>query len=673
MTTSIATERMTSINSISEFSNTTLPMISDSTPTTSIKTSTFDAKTQTNEIQTNTLRIISNSVSIYQSMFDTTTATDISGSFEIPIQTMGETFTMTGYTLSSYNEIISPSTFEKSSVVPQTFSETSISLSVDTLSDILIHTLLVSSGSLIATDASEFSIWSMTISTSYVGDSYILSLSTPFSSVSSLMSATTDSAIELTNISRSSNFSLTTGTVISPITTATVDSSAKNTVLSSKQNSLLSISENNSRFQQIETNTESPLMSTSFINQISYSSEIEEPSLSSYQDLSETSVTLSKISLSIHLSSSIIDTMDHFIYTTNTLITSYLDDTRHSFDDFTGGSQTFSQDYAVAASTSFAFPPHSTDDRLSLHTTEYYETLQTDFTSHVTTSLYKSHTKNATTSEKSYNHTSGMPSQIELASLNDVEDSTTDFEADSQSNDAVFSSDIFTYLLSTLQTASPFSPFNKKANASTVKSYIVPTNMLSFESQSSILTMDRSLFTNLSSIEVSTMLLDFKTTLLTTTIDFGGKIMPSTIKPTSKQTKSCISYTEINTSFKDSSFSFGPLSGSLASNYPFKTSLLSGLSTSISTLSTNTVDNGLAEKSKNIIFISTSAAVLTITVLIFVIIFAKVYISKNSNSSPPDTALPDYSFTGKLIYPLLNTSTTSLEMYPYEHNWKDIV
>lgn len=130
--------------------------------------------------------------------------------------------------------------------------------------------------------------------------------------------------------------------------------------------------------------------------------------------------------------------MNHFLYTTNTLITTYLDDTSILFDVFTDDYQTFSQDYDASASTSLAIFFNSTDHHLSLQTTEYYETMQIEFTSYVTTPLYESHTDNAATgiyskeiviSGKSCMHTSVMPSQTQLASMNNIQDSTTNFQS----------------------------------------------------------------------------------------------------------------------------------------------------------------------------------------------------------------------------------------------------
>lgn len=664
MSTPIATEGMTSINSISELSNTTLFMISGSTITTSIETSNFDVNTQNNEIQTNTFIIISHSVSTYQSVFVTTTATDISESFEIPIQTITETFTMTGYTISSYNKIISSSTFETSIVFPQTVSETSISLSVDTLSDSLINTLLVSSGSLIATDSSEFSILSMTISPSHVGNSNIPSLSS-FFSVQSLTSDTTDSAFKITNVSRVSNVSLTTDTVITPITTAIVE----NTVLNSKKTEIwmLSISEEKSRSQQIET------------NQISYSSKIEEPSFSSYQDLS-----------SIQLSSSIIHTMDHFIYTTNTLITSYLDDT--SFF------QSSSLDNAASVSTSFPYFIQPTYHHSSMQTTEYYATIHAEFTSYVTTSFYESNTdtaatgiyyKEIVTAGKPYMHTSVMPSQTQLASMNNLQDLTIDFrstyfEPYFKSNNDSFSSAISKYLLSTLQSTSLLLSFNTRTNVSGVTSYMETTSMMTFES--SIQTKDLTILSS-PPIQITAVSIDFKPTLLKTAINFNSKTMSSMIKPSSQQTNSDNTYNEIDTSSKDLSFLINSFSESVTSREQLMTTLSYDVIEPISTLSTSTIQSGLSEKNKTIIFVSTTSAVVTIIVVISLMIFAKVYMSKynlkppaeddniswSNHSSPPKAAFTDYSVTGKRIYPLLNTSSTSFKMHPYEHNWNDIV
>lgn len=106
-----------------------------------------------------------------------------------------------------------------------------------------------------------------------------------------------------------------------------------------------------------------------------------------------------------------------------------------------------------------------------------------------------------------------------------------------------------------------------------------------------------------------------------------------------------------------------------------------------STISTSTVQSGLSEKNKIIIFISTTSAVITIIVVILLIIFARINMSKHNKkprqeddniswsnySNPPKTVFPDFSFTGKSIYPLLNTSSTSFKMHPYEQNWNDIV
>lgn len=90
------------------------------------------------------------------------------------------------------------------------------------------------------------------------------------------------------------------------------------------------------------------------------------------------------------------------------------------------------------------------------------------------------------------------------------------------------------------------------------------------------------------------------------------------------------------------------------------------------------IKSGLSEKNKNIIFISTISAVVTIIIFIFFMMFARMYMSTNDTSLstcsiPPKTDFPDYIISSKHIYPWLNTSSTSFRMHLYEHDWNDAV
>lgn len=99
--------------------------------------------------------------------------------------------------------------------------------------------------------------------------------------------------------------------------------------------------------------------------------------------------------------------------------------------------------------------------------------------------------------------------------------------------------------------------------------------------------------------------------------------MPSMIKPSYKQTNSGISYIEIETSFKDSLFSLDSFSGSVISYDQDMTSLSSVVYKSIRTLSTKTIQSGLNEKNKTIIFITTTSAVIAMLVVILLIILPR--------------------------------------------------
>lgn len=571
MSTSIATEGTTSINSIPEFSDIALPMISYSTievsissyfntesskiiahtestfvsfntgtthfytkteittaytssGTTSlnanIKTTNVDANTETTdigvstetyEIETKTVGIVSNYMSTYQSMFPTTAAIYTPGSFDTTSQIMTELFAPPAYSISlyTYNEITVPIEFKTSNFVPQTFSETSIAL-----------------------DFSIYSIFSMTLSPSYIGNSFVESLSTSFS-IATFMTDTHTSIFEISNVSRVNGFSLTTETAQTPMTAAIFDSSG-----------------NSEKSEGV------------------YSSGI-----------------------------------------------------------------------------------------LSLRNSDMY--------------------------------TSEMPSETQLWSLNDIQNVTSDFQSTSfdqhsQLSYKVISSGISEYSENVLQSASLLSSFYTTEESTETDSYMKTTKLQNFTTQSSILTMDTFLFTNHSSIQISTVLPDVGTTLFATTINYNSKAISSMITPSSQRTNSDNSYNEIGTSSKDLSSFFNSFFESVTSRELLMTSEVIEL---ISTLSTRTIPSGLSEKNKNIIFITTTSAVVTIIVVILLMIFAKLYMSKynlkppkegdniswSNKSIPPKAAFPDYSVTGKRIYPLLNTSSTSFKMHPYEHNWNDIV
>lgn len=569
MSTSIATEGTTRINSIPELSDITLPMISDSTFEVSVssyiktgssnmnehtestfvyfntetthlytkteKTTTYTstetlslnanietsnvytntettdigARTETYEIETNTLGIILNSMSTYQSMFATTAANYTPGSFDTSSQLTTEPFAPPAYSLSSssYNEITVPTVFKTSNFVPQTFSETTI-----------------------ASDILKYSSFFMIPSPSHIGNSINASLSTSFS-FASFMTYTPASVLEISNISRVNGFLLTTEM------------------------------------------SQTPVLATIF-------------------DSSEMSKRPERV--------------------------------------YSG--------------------------------------------------ILSSRNSDMCTSE--------MPSETQLWSLNNIQKVTSDFHSTSfdqhsQLSYKVISSGISEYSENMLQSTSLLSSFYTTDDSTEIDSYTKTTNMQNFATQSSILTKDTFLFTNHSSIQISTVLPDFKTTWYSTTINYNSKAMPSMITPSSQRKNSDNSYNEIGTSSKDLSFFINSFSEFVTSSKLLMTTLSSEIIESISTLSTSTTQSGLSEKNKNIIFISTTSSVVTIILVILLMIFAKLYslkppeegdtISWSNHSSPPKAAFPYYSDTGKRIYPLLNTSSTSFKMHHYEHNWVDIV
>lgn len=575
MSTSIATEGTTSINSIPEFSNITLPMISDSTieisassssyfntessnmnahtestffysntetthfytkteitttytctETTSFNANTettnvhantetteIDASTETYAIETKTLGIVSNYISIYQSMFATTAANSTPGSFGTTSQIMTEPFAPPTYSISSYNynEITVPTVFKTSNFLLQTFSETSIAL-----------------------DFPKNSILSMTLSPSYIGNSLIASLSTSFSDC--FMTDTPASIFEISNVSRVNGFSLTTETAHTLMTAAIFD-----------------------------------------------------PSVNSEKS--------------------------EGVYSSRIL-----------------------------------------------------------------------------SSRNSYMYINAMPSKTQLWPLNDIQKVTSDFQSTtvdqhSQLSYKVISSIISEYSENVLQSTSLLSSFYTTEESTETDSYMKTTDMQNFATQSSILTNDTFLFTNPSSIQISTVLPDFGSTLFATTINYNSKAISSMITPSSQRTNSYNSYNEIGTLSKDLSFFINSFSESVTSRELLMSTLSFKVTESVSTMSSNTIQSGFSEKIKNIIFIGITSAVVTIIIVILIIIFVKLYMSeyklkhrKNAdniswcnNSCSTKAAFPDYSFTGKNIYPMLDTSSTSFKMHSYRHNWNDIV
>lgn len=610
----------------------------------------FYSNTDATEILTVTSEFLSNTMYSYQSIYVTAVASGISGSF-FSITTSQRTiemFASPGYVISSYGDIILPFPLEShtANYFPQSYSETSILYSVDTQSDNLFNTLIVYSSSLSSSDTLKHSVLSMTISPSHVIDPYKATVSIFFPDLS-LATETPDSALSLlAQIGQS------------PITTSTVDSIDVITVFNSDKtvSLLLSLSVNNNHPQI--TRKGSRWMSTpSVVDTMSYSSSIEYPPCSYCENMPVTTVILNN--RNSEWPSSIIDNMRH--NTTGILNMSYSEESSIIIEDSTSGFLQNSQERAASVSTSLDIFFQSMEFNLTLRTIEYHAEMQTKL---ISKSFVELQTNNANkvmystdkeTSGTSETHTNVLSSEKQIGSINDIQSSRNDlqstyFETYHQSTDADYSV--------------------KMSEYQSKSSYL--------QSQSGILSMDLPRLKNPSSYRISTVFTDAQTEWISANTNFNSKTMPSFIQPSYQQTYSGNLIFEIDTSFKDSSTYDGSFSRSFSSEDPVTTILSSGVFKSISTLSTSTIQSGLSDKAQNILFISTTAALLTIIVVILCIILARMYVSKDTikpstedtniriNSCSIGKAFTKYSFIGENIHPMLNNSF-------YEYNWDDIV
>lgn len=373
-----------------------------------------------------------------------------------------------------------------------------------------------------------------------------------------------------------------------------------------------------------------------------------------------------------------------------TINTSYADSnvTSISINVLTSGLQSVS-DYASSASTTFDIFFKSESHHLSLLSTEYKSTSQTGYPSYETGSLIEDSNTRIYSSEISHlgiydSHSRAASSETPRGPMNRIRSSTTDFqstyfESYSKSTDESFSLKIPEYFVTALQSTSLSYPLNTKANTTGNDSKMKTTYTLNSKIQSGILMTGPSVIANQFheySIQISTVLPDYETTSLTTTTNSDSKTMTSLKKSSIQQTINSNSYIEIDTSFKNSSLFSSLLSESSALNDQYMTSE----EVVKSTQSFNSVQSGLSEKNKNIIFISTTSGVVTVIVVTLLIILTRMYmskdemkqhkkdynISKSNNIHSTKTVFSDYSLTGKNIHPLLNTAS-------YEKYWNEMV